>query len=89
LKHAAPVTATSLAELSKASIRRRQILPRRHAGGPRPTGAAGPAAGAWAAFAAESRGLDPVTASRLSAELGEDGPPEQVLDRVLGALSGL
>ncbi|WP_433063595.1 hypothetical protein [Dactylosporangium sp. CS-033363] len=86
------MTATSLAELSKASIRRRQILPRRHAPGPRPaapTGPAGPAVPAFAAFAAGSGDLDPITTSWLSAELDESAPPEQVLDRVLEALSSL
>ncbi|MFI5911351.1 hypothetical protein [Dactylosporangium sp. NPDC051541] len=83
------MTATSFAELSKASIRRRQILPRRHAAGPRPALPTGAAGLAVTAFAADSGGFDPVTASWLSAELGDGPPPEQVLDRVLEALSAL
>ncbi|MFB9449296.1 hypothetical protein Dvina_17025 [Dactylosporangium vinaceum] len=81
--------ATSLAELSKSSIRRRQILPRRHAAGPRPAVPTGGTGLAVAAFAADSASLDPVMASWLSVELGEGPPPEQVLDRVLEALSSL
>lgn len=80
MTHAVPMT-----ELPKASIRRRQILPRRHSATPRagaPGGPPGPAAGAFASFAA-------VAADSRAADLGEDGPPDQLLGRVLGALADL
>ena len=80
MTHAVPMT-----EPPKPSIRRRQILPRRHFGAPRPDGPAGPdgpPTGGFASFAS-------FTADSRDADLGDDGPPEQVLGRVLGALSGL
>ncbi|WP_433218509.1 hypothetical protein ACQP00_12675 [Dactylosporangium sp. CS-047395] len=69
------MTATSLAELSKASIRRRQILPRRHAAGPRPAAPTGPVVPAVTAFAAGAGSLDPITTSWLGAELGNSRNP--------------